>query len=112
MIGKKLNNTEPVSLAEVKEMIEIRKKEGELGYEQNLTLDYCKKFAKISSDDAKALMNELLQNEKITRRQAVELIDVLPKNIEELRLIFTKEHFIMTDEELQNVLGVINKYRK
>ena len=51
MIGKKLINSEPISLAEAKELIDARKKEGELSYEQNLTLEYTKKFAKLSSDD-------------------------------------------------------------
>ena len=112
MIGKKLINSEPISLAEAKELIEVRKKEGELSYEQNLTLEYTKKFSKLSADDARALVNELLQIEKLTRVQAIELIDLFPKNLDELRLIFTKEHFVMSDEDLQKILGVLDKYRK
>ncbi|HIJ97579.1 TPA: DNA-directed RNA polymerase subunit F [archaeon] len=112
MIGKKLTNSEPISLAEAKELIEVRKKEGELSYEQNLTLEYTKKFSKLSADDARALVNELLQIEKLTRVQAIELIDLFPKNLDELRLIFTKEHFVMSDEDLQKILGVLDKYRK
>ncbi len=112
MIGKKSLTSEPISLAEAKEMIEVRKKEGELSYEQNLTLDYTKKFTKISADDARALMNELLQVEKLTKAQAVEIIDLFPKNLDEMKLIFTKEHFTMSDEDLQKILGIIDKYRK
>lgn len=112
MIGKRLINSEPISLSEAKELIEVRKKVGELSYEQNLTLEYTKKFAKLSSDDARALMNELLQVERLTRNQAVEIIDLSPKNLDEMRLIFTKEHFVMSDEDLQKILGIIDKYRK
>ncbi len=111
MIGKKLLNTDPVSLAEAKELIESRKKEGELSYEQNLTLEYTKKFTKLSADDARALMNELAQMPNLTRRHAVELVDIFPKNLDELRLIFSKEHFTFTDEQLQGVLAVLDKYR-
>jgi len=112
MIGKRLINSEPVSLAEAKELIEARKKEGELSYEQNLTFEYAKKFAKLSADDSRALMNELTQIEQITKRHAVEIIDTYPKNLDELRLIFSKEHFTLSDEQLQNILGILDKYRK
>ena len=112
MIGKKTLNSEPLSLAEAKELIEQRKKEGELSYEQNLTLEYTKKFSKLSSDDARALMNELSQIPNITRRHAVEVADIFPKNLDELRLIFSKEHFTLTDEELQAILALLDKYRK
>lgn len=112
MIGKRLINSEPVSLSEAKELIERRKKDGELTYEQNLTFDYCKKFAKLSPDDSRALANELIQIEKVAKQSAVEIIGIFPKSIDELRLIFTKEHFVMTDEELQKILGVLDKYRK
>ena len=112
MIGKKTLNSEPLSLAEAKELIEQRKKEGELSYEQNLTLEYTKKFSKLSSDDARALMNELSQLPNITRRHAVEVADIFPKNLDELRLIFSKEHFTLTDEELQAILALLDKYRK
>ncbi len=111
MIGKKSITAEPVSLAEAKELIEQRKNDGELSYEQNLTLEYTKKFAKQSADDARALMNELAQMPNITRRHAVELVDIFPKNLDELRLIFSKEHFTLTDEQLQGVLAVLDKYR-
>lgn len=112
MIGKKSLNSEPLSLAEAKELIEQRKKEGELSYEQNLTLEYTKKFSKLSADDARALMNELSQLPNITRRHAVEVADIFPKNLDELRLIFSKEHFTLTDEELQAMLALLDKYRK
>ena len=112
MIGKRLINAEPIALAEAKELIDARKAEGELSYEQNLTLDYTKKLVKISADDARALMNELLQVEKLAKQQVIEIIDLFPKNLDELKLIFTKEHFVMSDEDLQKILGILDKYRK
>ncbi|HIJ98842.1 TPA: DNA-directed RNA polymerase subunit F [archaeon] len=111
MIGKKIVNSDPISLTEAKELIEQRKKEGELSYEQNLTLEYTKKFSKLSSDDARALINELLQVKNIARRHAVEIVDLFPKNLDELRLIFAKEHLTFVDEDLQSILGVLDKYR-
>ena len=112
MIGKKLSSSEPIPLAEVKELIEQRKKEGELSYEQNLTYEYTKKFSKLSSTDARALINELTTIEKITPRHAVELADVFPKNADEIQLLFTKEHFVLSPEEVQNILSILDKYRK
>ena len=54
MIGKRVLSQEAVSLAEVKEITEARQKEGELTYEQTLTLDYCKKFARIDKKRQKS----------------------------------------------------------
>ena len=111
MIGKKVINSEPISLSEAKELIEQRKKEGELTYEQNLTLEYTKKFSTLSADDARALLNELIQLKNITRRHAAEIVDLFPKNLDELRLIFSKEHLTFADEELQGILTILDKYR-
>ena len=111
MIGKKLISSEPISLAEAKELIEQRKKEGELSYEQNLTFEYTKNFSKLSSDDARALMNELIQLKNVTRRHAVEIADIFPKNLDELRLIFAKEHLTFADEDLQGIIAILDKYR-
>lgn len=111
MIGKKIINQEPISLANVKELIEQKKKEGELTYEQNLTLEYCKKFSKLSKRDANALIEELSKIEKVSRKYAIVLADLLPKTPDEIRLIFSKEHFILSEDEIKTILSVLDKYR-
>lgn len=112
MIGKRLVSKNPVPLAEVKEIIAKKKKDGELSYEQNLTLEYCKKFSKISEKDAEKLIAELMQMEKLKKENAVELTDIMPKTPDEVKLVFSKEHFILSDDEIAKIIEALNKYRK
>ena len=112
MIGKRIVNQEPLPLAEVKELISKRKKEGELSYEQNLTLEYCKKFSKLSLKDTAKLIEELVQLEKLNKEHAIALTDIMPKTSEEVKLIFAKEHFVLGDEDISAIIEILNKYRK
>jgi DNA-directed RNA polymerase subunit F len=112
MIGKKVINQEPVPLAEVKELIAKKKKAGELSYEQNLTLEYCKKFSKLSIKDGATLIEELVQLDKLSKENAIELADLLPKTSDEVKLVFAKEHFVLSDEDVTSILDILSKYRK
>lgn len=112
MIGKKLLNQKPLPLAEVESIIQKRKKDGELSYEQNLTLEYCKKFSKLNSKEAKQLLNELVKLEKVNEKYAIVLADIMPVNADEVQMIFAKEHYVLSDEEKQSILEILNKFRK
>jgi len=112
MIGKCILNQKPLPLAEVKELISKKKKEGELSYEQNLTLEYCKKFSKLSLKDTAKLIEELVQLEKLNKEHAIALTDIMPKTNEEVKLIFAKEHFVLGDEDISEIIEILNKYRK
>ncbi|MAF89560.1 MAG: RNA polymerase Rpb4 family protein [archaeon] len=111
MIGKRVLSQEAVSLAEVKEITEARQKEGELTYEQTLTLDYCKKFARIDKKKAEELIAEVEGLDKLSRKHAISLADLLPSNADEIKLLFSKEHFVLSDEEISKILDIVGKYR-
>ena len=112
MIGKKLLSKEPLPLSEVGEIINKRSKEGDLTYEQNLTKDYCKKFNKLNKKESQALIKELSELNNVSEKNAVILSNLLPQKSEELQLIFAKEHFIISEEEIKSVLEVLNRHRK
>ena len=87
MIGKNIIDSKPITISEAKEILDkkIQSKTNEDGqiddhvftYEQNITIDYVTKFAKLSSDDAKELTNKL--EEFITLPQAVKIVDICQK---------------------------------
>ncbi|MGA9928398.1 MAG: RNA polymerase Rpb4 [Nitrososphaeraceae archaeon] len=75
---------EMVSLSEVKETLEKRKPD-EMDQIQRWAFDYVTKFSKISPDAAKILVNDLIRECEFTEEEAVELVNIMPKSLEELR---------------------------
>jgi len=106
MIGKKLLATKPIPLVDVKDYLKERSEQGELTYEQNLTSDYVKKYAKIAKTKAAKLLEELRQIEGMNDELAVKIIDILPQNMDVLRLIVQKGSKIK-DDDLQNILKAV-----
>ena len=109
---KKILNEKIISLAEVKEILEEKSKEGELKYEQRLTLDYVSKFAKIKSGKKEKLIKELMETvDKVKERQAIKIFDLLPETPDDLRVIFAKERFSLTESEIKKILEIVDEYR-
>ena len=110
MIGKKVLDTDPIPLVKVKPLLEEREKVHELSYEQNLALDHVTKFSKISAEDAEKLVGEL--EEIIKKTQAIKIADIMPEDMDDMRLIFAKERGSHKKEELENILEIVNKYQE
>ena len=109
MIGKKVVDTDPITIAEVKVMLEELSKQHELTYEQNLALDHVTKFSKIDEESAKKIVEELAETYKKT--QSIKIADVMPEDMADLRLLFAKERGTYKKEDLEKVLEIVNKYR-
>lgn len=109
MIGKKVIDTDPITIAEVKEMLEGIQEHYELTYEQNLALDHVTKFSKLDTESAKKMVEEL--EELIKKTQAIKIADIMPKDMADLRLIFAKERGSIKKEDMEKILEIVNKYR-
>jgi DNA-directed RNA polymerase subunit F len=110
MIGKKVIETEPITIAEAKEMLEESSESYDPTYEQNLAIDHVTKFSKLDVETAQKLVNEL--QEIIKKTQAIKIADVMPVDLADLRLMFAKERGSHKKEELEEILKIINKYRE
>ncbi|MFA5077451.1 MAG: hypothetical protein WC488_03420 [Candidatus Micrarchaeia archaeon] len=100
----KVNGTKQITLAEVKDILEGREKEGELGYEQKQAQDYAKKFAKGTRKEAEALVDKIMKNKKFTREAAVSLANVSPKHIETVRTLVQKDKIDLSQEEAEEIV--------
>ena len=78
-------------------------------YEQNITIDYVKKFEILDADDAKELRTKL--EEYLTPVQAVKVVDLMPEDLDDLRLIFAKERGTFETDALKNILDLLDQYR-
>ncbi len=110
MIGKKIIETEPITIAEAKEMLEESSESYDPTYEQNLAVDHVTKFSKLDVETAQKLINEL--QEIIKKTQAIKIADVMPVDLADLRLMFAKERGSHKKEELEEILEIVNKYRE
>lgn len=109
MIGKKVLETEPVPVAQVKDALEDFALEHELTYEQNLTLDHVIKFSKLESEESNKLIGEL--EEVVKKKYAIKITDMLPEDLADLRLLFAKERIPIKNEDLEQILEIVEKYR-
>jgi DNA-directed RNA polymerase subunit F len=110
MIGKKVIETNPITIAEAKEMLVESSEAFEPTYEQNLAIDHVTKFSKLDVETAQKLVEEL--QEIIKQTQAIKIADVMPVDLADLRLMFAKERGSHKKEELEQILEIVNKYRE
>ncbi len=110
MIGKETLKSRTAMLGEVADILEARKNDGELGFEQQVTLDHAKKFTRLGKEKREEMLKELLGFEKIKEEAAVKIVDLMPANADQLRLIFSKERYSFDEKETGEVLDVVKKY--
>jgi DNA-directed RNA polymerase subunit F len=79
----------------------------ELSYEHGCALDYLQKFSKLNKKDAESMLAQLL-NLGLTEKMAVKIIDILPENAEELKVVFYRSDL---PENAEDVLDVICKFK-
>lgn len=112
MLVKEIINEEMLTLAEVKEILleirEIRAEQKiELGYELRRAINHAETFGKTDSTAAKKLIDELLKLEKMKPEIAFRLADIMPTSFDEIRSIYAKERFTLTEDELTHILDTV-----
>ena len=95
-----------VSLSEVKELLKNQDPEN-MDQIQRWTFDYVSKVSHLDANSAKKMKQELIKECKITEEEAVELINICPKTMSELRsFTFGWKKLILT-ETLEKILKII-----
>jgi DNA-directed RNA polymerase subunit F len=95
---------------EAKGVLTERKKEIELGYEQKNALSYLKKYNELTAKKATELMKKLREVKKLRERQIIAIVNLLPTDNDDLRLILEKDYNILTDEEKTLILESVKKF--
>ncbi|PXF52017.1 MAG: DNA-directed RNA polymerase subunit F [Candidatus Methanophagaceae archaeon] len=122
MIVKEIIEEEVLTLAEAKEILatltermkEAEGREGEeeeeVRYEQRKALEHASKFAKLGVEDSKALISDLLKLKKINNTIAVRIADLMPRSKNEVRAIYAKEQFTLSEEDIDEILDCVARY--
>jgi DNA-directed RNA polymerase subunit F len=97
---------EIITLPQVKEILEIVKPD-EMDQIQRWTFDYVGKFAKKDSRKAQKMVKQLIEQCELKEEEAVEVVNVMPKSLEELRAFtFGWKKLILTDN-LEKILSIL-----
>ena len=109
MIGRRVDSTKPITVAEVRELLEGEKEKRELSFEQQSALDYSQKVAKTTAKGADSMVQELVKIEKLTSEVAVKIVDMMAENKEQLAAIISKERYTLTEKEIGQILDILKK---
>ncbi len=100
-----------LTIPEVKELITTEAEERELTYEQTLALGHSEKFAVLTVEDAKKLVEELDDTfEFMNLKLAYKTADILPREISGVRAIFARDRYTPSEEDCDKIIKVIKKH--
>jgi DNA-directed RNA polymerase subunit F len=106
-----MTDDHPVTLAEVKELLEgEQKKRAELTPEQKVSLDHATKMARLKASDAVKLKKEIRELGFVPELVAVKIADILPEYPEDVRALFAKERLILDKKQIDALLAAVEKY--
>jgi DNA-directed RNA polymerase subunit F len=99
---------EIITLPHVKEILESVKPD-DMDQIQRWTADYVTKFAKADSKKAQKMVRQLVDQCDLTMEEAVEVVNIMPVSLEELRAFtFGWKKLILT-ETLEKILNILKE---
>ena len=115
-IFKEIVDQEYLTTAEAKEIlagIEAERtldEDREMRYELARAIEHVNRFAELSAEDARALVEELAEYEKVDEATAHKIADLLPRDRDELRSVYAQQRYSLDGEELDEILNVVARY--
>ena len=75
---------------------------------QKRTLDFTTKFAKVEPDASKKLRKELETECGLSEEESVELVNIMPKSVEELRTFTSGWSKLLSTVTLEKILNILH----
>lgn len=103
----------PLTSADVKFRLEaIKKEKKELNFRAEKVLEYVNSFVTIKEKDLEEIKKELntLGIGRLKDKHIVKIIDIMPEDIESLKIIFTGENLTLKQDDLTKILEVTKKH--
>lgn len=99
----------PVSLVELKESLKSMKADGPLSFRAEKTNAYLDVFVTESVKDVKVVEKKImdLNIPRLKDRHIVKIVDMMPKDIDSLKMLLSTETLTIKDEDLKKILDVI-----
>lgn len=98
-----------ISVSEVKEILDKGDPDS-MDQIQRWTFDYVSKFVIIDPADAKKMKQRLIKECDLTEAEAVEIVNIRPTSLAELRSFTFGWKKLILAETLDKILGIIKEY--
>ncbi|WP_121822568.1 RNA polymerase Rpb4 family protein [Halostella salina] len=82
----------------------------EMRYELARAIEHVNRFALLTPEESRELVEELTELEKVDEVTAYKIADLLPRDRDELRAVYAQERYSLSGDELDDVLNVVAKY--
>jgi DNA-directed RNA polymerase subunit F len=100
-----------LTLPEVKKQLDSMGEEN-LDQLQRRTLDYVSKFAKTEDEAAVKLVPRLVTEFGLEENEAVQVVNCMPKTIDELRVFLAGGRKIIDASMLKTIVSLLDEHRK
>lgn len=105
----------PITMAELKEELKkLKKRDIELNMRANKTEEYLNKFSALDSKKATELTKKIvsLNIPRLKENHIVKIIDLLPKTVDDLKLILQGYTLTVSKDNLSKVIGAVKDFAK
>jgi DNA-directed RNA polymerase subunit F len=100
-----------LTLPQVKKIMESIGEEN-LDQLQRRTFDYVSKFSKVEAEASEKLVQRLMTDFGLEEVEAIEIVNCMPKSIEELRVFLAGGRKIIETSKLEAIVNMLNEHRK
>ncbi len=115
-IFKTIVDEEFLTVSEVKEHladIETERsldEDRELRYELARTIEHVNRFTVLEPENARALVDDLQDHEKVDEETAYKITNLLPQDRDELRSVYAQQRYSLDGDELDDILNIVAQY--
>ena len=103
---------EDISMHDAKRILEERKKERDLIYDQKICVEYLDKVARLTPTQLKNLTEELGKISILKPRHIALILNMMPDSEEEVDALFSKERTNLKKEEVKQIVDIISSFKK
>jgi len=104
---------EPISMAQLKEELNvIKERDEELNFRAKKTEEYLNKFVQLDAKKAEELKKKLedLKISRLKPEMVTKIIDLLPKTTEELKVILQGYVVSVGKEDAKKIIKIVNEF--
>lgn len=110
-MAKKAITEKNLAVPQVKKLL-VSLGEENLDQFQRRTLDYASKFSKVDAEASEKLIEELVEKFGLEEEEAIQVVNCMPKSVEELRVFLSGGRKIIETSKLEAIVNLLDENRK